>query len=68
MEVKCHEQIKEYERGAWKELEKALENEGTIHLTRQNPDEAKRQDEMFYRILDKPVMYRARDKMKSANN
>ena len=67
MEVKCHEQIKEYERSALKELERALESESTINSTRQNPDEAKREDEMFFKILEKPVMYRARDKMKRAN-
>jgi hypothetical protein len=35
-----------------------------ISLTRQNPDGAKREEEMFFKILEKPVMYRARDKMK----
>ena len=64
MEVKCHEQIKEYERSALKELERALESEAVISLTRQNPDGEKREEEMFFKILEKPVMYRARDKMK----
>ena len=65
MEVKCHEQIKEYERGALKELEKALESESNIHNTRQTPTDDKKEEEMFSKILDKPIMFKARDKMKT---
>lgn len=67
MEVKCHEQIKEYERSALRELERALDSENNIHLTMQTTDDSKRQEDMFIKILNKPVMFRARDKM-NANN
>jgi len=60
MEVKCHEQIKEYERNAAGERDAHVNNETNIHQLRATPNE----EEMFDKILEKSITAKARDKMK----
>ena len=61
MEVRCHEQIKEYERQAYTEMQARIDSEKTIHQLSKNPNTT----ELFQKVLEKSVYAKARDKMKT---
>ncbi len=60
MERKCHEQIKEQEKGALGETNWKLEFEKSIQQLRQNANP----ETLFSKILEKTIYDKARDKMK----
>ena len=58
--MKCHDQIKEQERTMNQEFANRKESETAINQQRQQNN----QEDIFQRILEKPIFMKARDKMK----
>ena len=60
MERKCHEQIKDHEKGHLSESQQRSEFEKSIQQFRNTPST----EEIFVKVLEKSIYDKARDKLK----